>query len=279
MSKLFKSFGTKSLPDNNVSEVSGPQHIAIIMDGNSRWAKRRGLPTSSGHRAGVEAVRSVLQACMDCDVKVLTLFAFSSENWQRPRAEVQALMRLFSSYLKKEIAKLNDDGIRLRFIGARDRFSKGLLEQMERAEQITAANSRATLVLAVDYGGQWDIARAARLLAEQAVAGKIQPADINEQLLGRHLQSADLLKPDLCIRTAGEQRLSNFMLWQLAYAEYYFTDTLWPDFSKSDLATAIEAFRQRDRRYGGRDEELPESTGEATAAVDQPTGRGVSKGA
>lgn len=242
------------MPSNKLP--AGPRHVAIIMDGNGRWARQRRLPTPAGHRAGVEAVRGVLKACTDCGVQVLTLFAFSSENWQRPRSEVQALMKLFGTYLKKEIKKLHADKIRLRFIGARDRFTPGLRKQMEDAEQLTARNTAATLVLAVDYGGQWDIANAARQLAEQVAAGQLQPSEINEQTLDACTALADLPKPDLCIRTAGEQRLSNFMLWQLAYAEYYFSDTLWPDFSEADLRQAISVFLQRERRFGRRDSEL-----------------------
>lgn len=230
-----------------------PEHIAIIMDGNGRWAKRRGKGASSGHRAGVEIVRKVLGMCLDHGVKVVTLFAFSSENWQRPAPEVKGLMTLFSTYLKKEIQKLHADNIRVRFIGDRRRFSRGLLKQMEIAEQLTAANDRATLVIAVDYGGQWDIANAARQLALQVQAGTLNPEAIDEQLIGEQIALADLPAPDLCIRTAGEQRISNFMLWQLAYAELFFTETLWPDFGEAEFQAALASYNQRERRFGGRE--------------------------
>ena len=241
--------------ENNSLKV--PQHIAIIMDGNSRWAKRQGLSTSAGHKAGVEAVRDVLKICSSYQVKIVTLFAFSSENWQRPSLEVKALMTLFASYLKREVKKLHEDGVRVRFIGGRQRFSKGLIKQMEQAELLTKDNSTTTLVIAVDYGGQWDIANAARQLAEQVQAGTLAPQQINEELLDQYMCLADLPKPDLCIRTANEYRISNFLLWQLAYSELYFTDTLWPDFGELDMQRALQSYTQRQRRYGGRDDEPP----------------------
>jgi undecaprenyl diphosphate synthase len=226
--------------------------MAFIMDGNSRWAKRRGKSTSAGHKAGVEAVREVLRLATDYGVEVVTLFAFSSENWQRPALEVKALMTLLGSYLKSEAKQLHKDGVRLRFIGRRDNFTESLRKQMAAAEALTAANTRSTLVIAVDYGGQWDIANAARQLALQVQAGELAAEVIDEQLLGQHISLADLPPPDLCVRTAGEQRISNFLLWQLAYAEFHFTDTLWPDFGARDMAEAIAAYGKRDRRYGGR---------------------------
>ncbi len=229
-----------------------PQHLAVIMDGNGRWARARGLSTAEGHRAGVESVRTMLKLCDQFGINVLTIFAFSSENWSRPKAEVSALMTLFSSYLKKEVKKLHEDGVRIRFIGRRDRFSKGLLKQMAQAEALTSDNAATTLVIAVDYGGQWDIAHAARQLAEQVEAGQLQPEQIDVDRLGRHMALADLPSPDLCIRTSGELRISNFLLWQLAYAELFFTDTLWPDFAEADMRAALACFNRRERRYGGR---------------------------
>lgn len=238
-------------PDTD-SDYKMPRHIAIIMDGNGRWAKRRGLPTPAGHRTGVETVRRVLRMALDRGIEVVTLFAFSSENWQRPSTEVKALMTLFATYLKKEVRQLHEDNICVRFIGDRQRFSKGLLKQMEYAEQLTRNNSRATLVLAVDYGGQWDIANAARQLAERVQAGELEPAQIDAELLDSCISLADLPKPDLCIRTAGEQRISNFLLWQLAYAELFFSQTLWPDFDEADMQAALDSYNQRERRFGGR---------------------------
>jgi len=246
---------------SNKAETSSlqpmPRHVAIIMDGNNRWAKRRGLPGAAGHKAGVEAIRAVLRTCRKHGVEVLTLFAFSSENWQRPRAEVAALMQLFSTYLGSEVKKLHQDGVRLRFIGERSRLKAGLQKKMAEAERLTADNQGSTLVIAVDYGGQWDIATAARTLAERVARGELEPAAIDAQLLDGVMALADLPKPDLLIRTAGEQRISNFMLWQVAYAELYFAEALWPDFDELEMLRAFQSFAQRERRYGGRNEVAP----------------------
>lgn len=229
-----------------------PAHIAIVMDGNGRWAKKRLLPTAAGHKAGVEAVRTVLEACEQLQVSALTLFAFSSENWKRPELEVKALMSLFSSYLDNEVDSLHNRGVRLRFIGRRDRFHRALLKKVEAAEQKTQSNTTFHLTLAVDYGGQWDIAQAARTLALQVEKGLIKASEVDEEKIAQHVCLADLPAPDLFIRSSGECRISNFLLWQLAYAELYFTDVLWPDFAAADLEQAIASFQQRDRRYGGR---------------------------
>lgn len=234
------------------SPLAVPSHIAIVMDGNGRWAKQRMLPTAAGHKAGVETVRTVLEACQQQGVKALTLFAFSSENWQRPALEVKALMSLFSSYIDNEVETLAARNVRLRFIGRRDRFEKSLLKKIDYAEQRTAHNTEFHLTLAVDYGGQWDITEACRRLALQVEAGTLKASDINEQLLAQQLSLSDLPLPDLFIRSSGEYRISNFLLWQLAYAEFYFTDVLWPDFGSEDVALAIKSYQQRDRRFGGR---------------------------
>lgn len=231
-----------------------PRHVAIIMDGNNRWAKRRGLPGAAGHRAGVETIRTVLRTCRKSGVEVLTLFAFSSENWTRPSAEVSALMQLFSLYLNNEVKKLHEDNVRLHFIGRRDRLSASLQKKIAEAEQFTAANTESHLVIAVDYGGQWDIANAARELAQQVAKGELRPEQIDEALFDRHTALANLPKPDLLIRTAGEQRISNFLLWQCAYTEFYFTDVFWPDFGELEMQRALQVFAQRDRRFGGRNE-------------------------
>ena len=230
-----------------------PQHIAIIMDGNNRWAKRRRLSGSAGHRAGMEAIRNVLRACNEHGVKVLTLFAFSSENWGRPRPEVRFLLALFTRYLRNETRELHADGIRIRFIGERHRFGERLQKLMREAEQLTRDNSDTTLVIAADYGGQWDIACAARKLAERVSAGTLASDDISPELLNEETSLADLPRPDLCIRTGGDHRISNFMLWQFAYSELYFTETLWPDFGADNLALAIEDFAGRERRFGLRE--------------------------
>ena len=250
-----------TVTDSPLSPV--PRHVAIIMDGNGRWARQHRVSVSAGHRAGVEAVRGVLRACTDHGVQVVTLFAFSSENWQRPALEVKALMTLFASYLKSEIDQLDRDGVQVRFIGDRSRFSKKLLQQMDAAESRTAANRSTILVIAVDYGGQWDIARACQQLAEQVRDGSLEPAAITPELIGQHVALADLPLPDLCVRTSGEQRISNFLLWQLAYAELYFTATLWPDFGEADMRAALVDFSRRQRRFGCREDEWLEQSGSA----------------
>jgi undecaprenyl diphosphate synthase len=230
-----------------------PRHVAVIMDGNNRWAKRNGLPGPAGHRAGVEAVRNILRACRHHGIEVLTLFAFSSENWGRPMPEVRALLALLSRYLRNEVRELHKDGIRLRFIGQRDRFSPRLQRLMQQSEHLTAGNTEATCVIAVDYGGQWDIAEAARKLALQVKQGELEPCDINEELIDRHVSISDLPRPDLCIRTGGDARISNFMLWHFAYSELYFTNTLWPDFGELEFARALADYSRRERRFGLRD--------------------------
>ena len=230
-----------------------PRHVAIIMDGNNRWAKREGLPGPAGHRAGVEAVRGVLRACQHHGVEVLTLFAFSSENWGRPMPEVRALLALLSRYLRNEVRELHKDGIRLRFMGQRSRFSERLQRLMQQSERLTAGNTGATVVIAVDYGGQWDITRAAQQLALQVQEGTLRPEDITTDLMDRHISLSDLPRPDLCIRTGGDARISNFMLWQFAYSELYFTNTLWPDFGELEFARALADYSRRERRFGLRD--------------------------
>lgn len=234
-----------------------PRHVAIIMDGNNRWAKRNGIPGPAGHRAGVEAVRDVLRACQHHGVEVLTLFAFSSENWGRPLPEVRALLALLSRYLRNEVKELHKDGIRLRFIGERSRFSQRQQRLMAQSEQMTLANRGATMVIAVDYGGQWDIAQAAQKLAMQVQAGSLQPADISPDLIDQNISISDLPRPDLCIRTGGDARISNFMLWHFAYSELYFTETLWPDFGEMEFTRALADYSQRERRFGLRESERP----------------------
>lgn len=227
-----------------------PRHIAIIMDGNNRWAKKRGLPGGAGHKAGVESVRRVMEACAEQGVEVLTLFAFSSENWRRPKEEVSALMSLLLNALKREVKRLDKNDIRLRVIGNRERFSEAIQKHMEEAERLTANNSRFTVVVAADYGGQWDITRAAQRVAERVAKGELQPSDISPEIIGEEIAIGDLPPPDLCIRTGGERRISNFLLWQMAYTELYFTDVFWPDFGKEDLLKALRDFACRERRYG-----------------------------
>ncbi len=243
---------TDDLPNGPVT----PKHVAIIMDGNNRWAKKRFLPGIRGHKAGVEAIRSVLAVCERHNVKALTLFAFSSENWQRPAEEVGALMSLVLTYLKREVNSLHKKGVCIRFIGRRDRLNDDIVEQMTLAESLTESNTVSTLVLAVDYGGQWDISNATTKIATAVAAGELAPEQINETLIESHLALHDLPKPDLCVRTGGEYRISNFILWQLSYAELYFTECFWPDFDEKEMEKAVAAFSSRQRRFGMTSEQV-----------------------
>jgi len=224
------------------------------MDGNGRWANARGLPRSAGHRAGVKAVRASIEFCARQSVQALTLFAFSSENWRRPQEEVGLLMSLFLEALDREVAELHKNDIRVRFIGERAALSTALLQRIEQAEQLTAGNSRLTVTVAVAYGGRWDITQAARKIAADCAAGRLSLADIDERALDERLSlgglPADWRDPDLFVRTGGEQRISNFLLWNLAYSELYFTPTLWPDFGVEELTAAVAHFVARERRYG-----------------------------
>lgn len=222
------------------------------MDGNNRWARREGYPGVAGHRAGAEVVREIVSACESRGIRYLTLFAFSSENWGRPRAEVRALLALLSRYLRNEVAKLVSDGVRLRVIGRRDRFSPRLQRLIARAEADTEAGERATLTLALDYGGRWDVAQVTQSIARDVLAGALQLEDIGEEAISQRLATADLPDPDLCIRTAGETRVSNFLLWQFAYAEFWFTEVLWPDFDETVLDLALADYAVRERRFGVR---------------------------
>ncbi len=238
------------------SESNVPRHIAIIMDGNGRWAQKRFMPRTVGHQAGVKAVRKIVEYCATHNVEVLTLFAFSSENWRRPEAEVSLLMSLFMATLQREINKLDRNSIRLRFIGDRSAFSEKLQQKMAEGEAQTQNNKALTLVVAANYGGHWDICQAFLQMQEKMAVGELKKEDINEQLINQYLSTADLPEPDLFIRTGGEQRVSNFMLWQLAYTELYFTTTLWPDFDQNSLEDAIKSFRSRQRRFGHTGEQV-----------------------
>ena len=229
-----------------------PQHVAIIMDGNGRWAERRGLPRVAGHRAGAEAVQRALQAAADHGVEVLTLYAFSSENWRRSDDEISDLTALMRFYLERELNRLMDEGVRLRLIGDYSAFGRELVEKLERAVERTQGNDRLTLVVALNYGSRGEIAAAARRLAEQSAAGTLDPGAIGEDSIAAELQTHGLPELDLLIRTSGEMRLSNFLLWQAAYAELLFLDILWPDFDEQAFARALEHFAGRQRRFGGR---------------------------
>lgn len=227
-----------------------PRHLAVIMDGNGRWARLRRLPRPAGHHAGVDAVRRTVETCAREGIQVLTLFAFSSENWRRPEDEVSLLMDLLLRTLEKEAVKLHQSNVRIRLIGDRDRLGRRLRQQIARVEDLTADNNGLTLVIAASYGGQWDIARAARRLAEDVRHGLLAPEQIDEKLLADRVSLADLPMPDLLIRTGGERRISNFLLWQLAYAELYFTEVLWPEFGEAELMSALEWYAGRERRFG-----------------------------
>jgi len=233
-----------------------PIHIAVIMDGNGRWARHRALPRHAGHRAGVGAVRKTVELAARSGVKHLTLFAFSSENWSRPREEVSKLMGLFVEALQREVDELHRNGVRLEFIGARDRLQASLQEKIAAAERQTAGNTGLHLHVAVAYGGRWDIVLAARRLAARVVSGELSIEDIEEPQLSRELQLGDVPDPDLLIRTGGEQRVSNFLLWNLAYAELWFCDTLWPDFGEAEFDEALAYFARRQRRYGHTGEQV-----------------------
>lgn len=230
---------------------STPLHVAIIMDGNGRWARARGLPRTAGHRRGAETVRTIVEAAADMGVSVLTLFGFSSENWNRPESEVRDLMGLLRLYLRNEISTLAKNGVRLRVIGERSRLAPDIVSLIEEAEAKTAENKRLTLVVALNYGGRQEIVAAARRLAMEAEAGRIEGRLIDEELFARQLFTAELPDPDLLIRTSGEQRISNFLLWQMAYTEFVFVDSLWPDFSREEFDKAIREYQGRERRYGG----------------------------
>jgi undecaprenyl diphosphate synthase len=230
--------------------MTSPRHIAIIMDGNGRWATARGLPRHAGHKEGVAPVRMSIRQCMERGVGALTLFAFSSENWGRPTEEVGALMGLFVDALDREIDELHENGVRLAFIGDRQGFPVRLQSRMQSAEQRTEGNTRLRLQVAVGYGGRWDIVNAARRLAAQCASGGLRPMDITIENFGDGLQLAGLPDPDLFIRTGGEKRISNFLLWNLAYTELYFCDQLWPEFDVAGFQAAIDFFQARQRRYG-----------------------------
>jgi undecaprenyl diphosphate synthase len=227
-----------------------PRHIAIIMDGNGRWARARGLPRIAGHRSGAEAVRRTVTAAGELGIPYLTLFGFSSENWKRPSAEVQDLMVLLRHYLRREIAELQRNGVRLKVIGQLTRLAPDIVGMISHAETLTRDNSQITLTIALSYGGRAEIVAAVQGIAAEVARGSLAAEDVDEDCLAKHLFTADIPDPDLLIRTSGEQRISNFLLWQCAYSELVFTKTLWPDFSRNDLEQAIDEYCGRERRYG-----------------------------
>ena len=228
-----------------------PRHIAVIMDGNGRWAKKRFLPRVMGHKRGLDALENMVGRCAELGVQYLTVFAFSTENWRRPEDEVSFLMGLFLQALQKQVQRLHENNMRVKVIGNRSRFSGDILRGIEAAERLTAANTGLTLTIAADYGGRWDILQAANRLIQEGVT------EITEDMLAQHLMLPDAPEPDLFIRTGGETRISNFLLWQLAYTELYFTDTLWPDFDRAALDAAVASFQKRERRFGRTSAQLP----------------------
>jgi len=240
---------------------STPRHVAIIMDGNGRWAKKLFLPRHAGHRAGVSSVRKTVEGCIAHGVEVLTLFAFSSENWRRPAQEVSLLMELFIASLERETRKLHENGVRLRVIGDRSAFAPVLQEMIAEAESMTAANQKLNLVIAANYGGRWDITQATRQLAAEVERGAFSSADITPEHLEARLSLADLPEPDLFIRTGGEQRISNFLLWQLAYTELHFTPLLWPEFNEAAFEEALASFANRQRRFGRTGDQIENQPG------------------
>lgn len=245
--------------DNNINSM--PRHIAIIMDGNGRWARSRMLPRTVGHREGVKSVKRVVRACLDKGVRALTLFAFSSENWRRPTDEVSLIMDLFVHTLKKDVTSLERNGVRLRFIGDREALPDKLRTLIEDSEAQTRANTHLDLVIAANYGGQWDITRAVKTLAGRVQSGELQAEDITSDLLADELSISDLPLPDLFIRTGGEQRISNFLLWQLAYTELYFTEVLWPAFDERQLDEALYWYANRQRRFGRTGDQVEQLKG------------------
>jgi undecaprenyl diphosphate synthase len=246
--------------------VSAPRHIAIIMDGNGRWAEARGLPRHAGHKEGVRPVRLCIEECARRKIEALTLFAFSSENWQRPAVEVGSLMQLFLEAIDREVDELHRNGVRLRFIGDRQALSVKLQSRMAASEELMAANTGLRLQVAVSYGGRWDILQAARKLAAEVASGAIRVDAIDEARFAKELSLGDVPDPDLFIRTGGDHRISNFLLWNLAYTEIHVCDVLWPDFDKADFEAALTAFGGRERRFGLTREQMREKAQEATRA-------------
>ncbi|HRF09718.1 MAG TPA: isoprenyl transferase [Xanthobacteraceae bacterium] len=243
------------MPDAAPSEEAGvpapPVHVAIIMDGNGRWAAARGLPRREGHRRGVEALRKVVKAAGELGIRYLTIYSFSSENWSRPAEEIEDLMGLLKRFVRNDLADLHKNNVRVRIIGERSTLKPDIRSLLDEAEELTKANNGQTLVVAFNYGAQQEIVAAARKLAEEVASAKLSPQDIDLEKIAARLQTRDIPDPDLIIRTSGEQRLSNFLLWQAAYAELLFVPTHWPDFDKAALQAAVEEFRKRERRFGG----------------------------
>ncbi len=246
----MKASSSHASPPPNPAESTVPRHVAVIMDGNGRWAKAHGLPRTAGHKQGAEALRTTLNACRDMGIQYLTIYAFSSENWKRPAAEVQELMLLLRHYLKREINTMHENGVRMHFIGDRELLAPDIRALIADSERLTVGNTAFHLTIALSYGARAELVRAMRGLAQDIAAGKLQPEGITEETIASRLDTHQLPDPDLLIRTGGEQRLSNFLLWQAAYTELYFTPVLWPDFSVMHLQEACHDFARRERRFG-----------------------------
>ena len=240
----------------NTQQINRPEHIVVVMDGNGRWAKKRFMPRTAGHKAGVKATKEVVKACVENKIKALTLFAFSSENWKRPEQEVSSLMELFLTTLQSEVNELHKQSVRMRFIGECSAFSEKLQNRIKQTEDLTRNNPGMCLNIAVNYGGRWDVANACKIIAEKIESGEISSADVDAELVNRYVALSDLPEPDLFIRTGGDKRISNFLIWQLAYTELYFTDSLWPDFNRDELNNALDWFVNRQRRFGKTGDQL-----------------------
>jgi undecaprenyl diphosphate synthase len=250
----MRDIAASSITPESVAADCGfepPHHVAIIMDGNGRWAAERGLPRSEGHRRGVDALRRTVRAVGEMGIRILTIFSFSAENWSRPQAEISDLMGLLRRFIRNDLAELHQNNVRVRIIGERDGLDPDILRLLEEAEDLTRTNDGLLLVVAFNYGGRQEIARAAQRVARLVAAGKLAPRDITADIIGRHLDAPDLPDPDLIIRTSGEQRLSNFLMWQSAYSELVFVPDYWPDFERTTLENAVAEFRRRERRFGG----------------------------
>jgi undecaprenyl diphosphate synthase len=228
-----------------------PRHVAIIMDGNGRWAHERSLPRSAGHRQGVEALRRTVRAAIEIGIEYLTIYSFSAENWSRPASEVNFLLSLLRRFIRQDVAEIHSAGVRIRVIGEREGIDPDIAQMIEECEQLTADNTAMTLIVAFNYGGRQELARAARQIAKSVASGELDAAAIDAEMIDQHLYLSDIPDPDLLIRTGGEQRLSNFLLWQCAYTEFVFVHDYWPDFTKESLQKAVSAFQSRDRRFGG----------------------------
>lgn len=253
---INQSENPSGLTESTGTPAGNPAHVAIIMDGNGRWAKQRGLPRLEGHRRGVDNVRTLVRCCIEKKISYLTLFAFSSENWRRPKQEVNWLMNLLSRALDREVQTLHDNGVRLQFIGNLTELPDSVQDKIRTATAITGANDRLVLTIALNYGGRWDLTQACRTIAKEVQSGQLVSDDITSDTISRNLSTSRMSEPDLFIRTGGEKRMSNFLLWQLAYTELYFTNTFWPEFNQDEFEKALQSFRQRIRRFGQTDEQV-----------------------